>query len=79
MSKLPRACCEIQGYAYDAKVTGAPLLLVRVLFGLEPLDGRLLVDPALPTVIERMELFDIPGRWGHADAFGRGRIDLAGE
>jgi hypothetical protein len=43
---------------------------------LEPVDGRLLVDPALPEVMERIELLDIPGRWGRADAFARGRIPL---
>ena len=52
------------------------MLLCRTLLGLEPVGGRLLVDPALPEGIERIELLDIPGRWGRADAFGRGRIPL---
>jgi hypothetical protein len=29
----------------------------------------------LPISIGRLELFDIPGRWGRVDAFGRGRVD----
>jgi len=33
------------------------------------------VDPALPKKLGRLELLDIPGRWGHADAFGRGRLN----
>jgi glycogen debranching enzyme len=64
----PTACSP------QAWATGAPLLLLRVLFGLEPVDGRLLVDPAVPTSIERIELFDVPGRWGRADAFARGKL-----
>ncbi len=69
--EYPTACSP------QAWATGAPLLLLRALLGLEPVDGKLLVDPALPTVIEHVELLGVPGRWGRADAFGRGRIDLA--
>jgi glycogen debranching enzyme len=65
------AACSPQAWA-----TGAPLLLLRVLLGLEPIDGRLLVDPAIPVAVERIELVDIAGPWGRADAFGRGRIEL---
>jgi glycogen debranching enzyme len=68
--EYPTACSP------QAWATGAPLLLLRTLLGLEPVDGRLLVDPAVPEVIERLELLGVPGRWGRADAFGRGRIDL---
>lgn len=32
--------------------------------------------PALPRSIGRLELLDIPGRWGRMDAFGRGRVDV---
>jgi hypothetical protein len=27
-------------------------------------------------MIGRIELLDIPGRWGRLDAFGRGRVEL---
>jgi len=33
----------------------------------------MIVDPAIPEVLGRIELLDIPGRWGRMDAFGRGR------
>ena len=56
--------------------TGAPLLLLRTMLGLEPVGDHLIVDPALPQGIGRLELLDIRGRWGRVDAFGRGRIDL---
>jgi glycogen debranching enzyme len=68
--EYPTACSP------QAWSTGAPLLILRVLLGLEPVADRLLVDPALPTGIAEIQLLDIPGRWGHVDAFGRGRIDL---
>jgi len=56
--------------------TGAPLLLLRTMLGLEPTGEHLLVDPALPSGVGRLELLDIPGRWGRMDAFGRGRVDV---
>jgi glycogen debranching enzyme len=55
---------------------GAPMLLIRTLLGLEPMAGHLLVDPALPKGMGGMELLDIPGRWGHLDAFARGRMEM---
>jgi glycogen debranching enzyme len=54
--------------------TGAPLLLLRTMLGLEPVGDQLVVDAALPDRVGRLELLDIPGRWGRVDAFGRGRI-----
>jgi glycogen debranching enzyme len=63
--------CSPQAWA-----TGATLLLLRACMGMEPTDGILLVDPALPKSLGRVELVDIPGHWGKVDAFGRGRIDL---
>jgi hypothetical protein len=49
---------------------------VRTLLGLDS-DGRhLIVDPALPALLERLELLDIPGVWGRMDAFGRARPDV---
>ncbi len=51
----------------QAWATGTPLLLLRVLLGLEPDGDELLVDPRLPERISRIELRNIPGRWGHQD------------
>jgi hypothetical protein len=48
--------------------TGTPLLLVRVLLGLEPDGDELRIEPHLPGGIERIELTGIPGRWGTVDA-----------
>jgi glycogen debranching enzyme len=68
--QYPTACSP------QAWSTGAPLLLLRTMLGLEPIGDHLVVDPALPTSIGRVELLDIPGRWGRMDAFGRGRVDV---
>ncbi len=68
--QYPTACSP------QAWSTGAPLLLLRTMLGLEPIGDHLVVDPALPTSIGRLELLDIPGRWGRLDAFGRGRVDV---
>ena len=70
--QYPTACSP------QAWSTGAPLLLLRTMLGLEPEGEHLVIDPALPTTIGRLELLDIPGRWGRIDAFGRGRIDIDG-
>jgi glycogen debranching enzyme len=67
--QYPTACSP------QAWSTGAPLLLLRTMLGLEPTGQHLLVDPALPAYIGHLELLDIPGRWGRVDAFGRGRVD----
>jgi glycogen debranching enzyme len=69
--QYPTACSP------QAWSTGAPLLLLRTMLGLEPLDDHLVVDPAIPEGIGRIELLDIAGRWGRIDAFGRGRVDVA--
>src|SRR5262249_15195845 len=44
--------------------TGAPLLLIRTMLGLEPIGEHLVVDPAFASQFGRIELLDIPGRWG---------------
>jgi glycogen debranching enzyme len=63
--EYPTACSP------QAWATGTPLLLIRTLLGLES-DGRhLIVDPAIPDELGRIELLDIPGVWGSMDAFGR--------
>ena len=66
--EYPTACSP------QAWASGAPLLLLRAILGLEPIGDHLLVDPAIPSMLGRLELLDIPGRWGRIDAFGRGRI-----
>ncbi|RZU49400.1 glycogen debranching enzyme [Krasilnikovia cinnamomea] len=69
--QYPTACSP------QAWSSGAPLLLLRTMLGLEPLGEHLVVDPALPEGVGRVELLDIPGRWGRLDAFGRGRVARA--
>ena len=68
--QYPTACSP------QAWSTGAPLLLLRTMLGLDAIGEHLVVDPALPAGIGMLALLDIPGRWGHVDAFGRGRIDI---
>jgi glycogen debranching enzyme len=68
--QYPTACSP------QAWSTGAPLLFVRTMLGLEPIGDHLVVDPALPAGIGALGLLDVPGRWGRVDAFARGRIDL---
>jgi len=68
--EYPTACSP------QAWATGTPFLLLRILLGLRPIGASLLVAPTIPKSIERIELLGIPGRWGRADAFGRGTIDI---
>ena len=68
--QYPTACSP------QAWSTGAPLLFLRTMLGLEPHGDHLTVDPALARGIGHLELLDIPGRWGRVDAFGRGRVDV---
>ncbi|WP_422736569.1 glycogen debranching N-terminal domain-containing protein [Micromonospora sp. WMMD729] len=68
--EYPTACSP------QAWSTGTPLLLLRTMLGLEPHDGHLAVEPRLPVGMGRIEVLDIPGRWGRVDAFARGRLDL---
>ena len=70
--QYPTACSP------QAWSTGAPLLLLRTMLGLEPIGEHLIVDPALPRSIGHLELLDIPGRWGRIDAFARGRLEMDG-
>jgi glycogen debranching enzyme len=69
--QYPTACTP------QAWSTGTPLLLLRTMLGLHPVSDNLVVDAALPSSIGRLELLDIPGRWGKVDAFGRGRVDTS--
>ncbi|MFC7241446.1 glycogen debranching N-terminal domain-containing protein [Catellatospora aurea] len=66
--QYPTACSP------QAWSTGAPLLLLRTMLGLQPLEDSLVVDAALPAGIGQIELLGIPGRWGRVDAFGRGLL-----
>ncbi|GIH16330.1 glycogen debranching N-terminal domain-containing protein [Rugosimonospora africana] len=68
--EYPTACSP------QAWSTGAPLLLLRTMLGLEPYPDHLAVSPALPSGIGRIELLDIPWRGGRFDAFGRGRVQV---
>ncbi|SIQ93815.1 glycogen debranching N-terminal domain-containing protein [Micromonospora avicenniae] len=56
--------------------SGGLLMLLATLLGLRPSGDNLLVSPALPSGFGRIELLDIPGRWGHSDAYGRDRGNL---
>ncbi|WP_435824236.1 amylo-alpha-1,6-glucosidase [Micromonospora echinofusca] len=55
--------------------SGASLLLIRAMLGIDPHEGHLAVDAALPPSFQRIALLDIPGRWGRVDAFARHRPD----
>jgi len=65
--EYPTACSP------QAWATGAPLLFLRALLGLNPMGNSLFVDPAIPSELGELQLLDIPGRWGKSDAFGRAR------
>ncbi|WP_430500966.1 amylo-alpha-1,6-glucosidase [Micromonospora trifolii] len=53
--------------------SGALLMLLGTMLGLRPTGDNLLVNPAVPEGFGRLELLDIPGRWGHSDAYARDR------
>ncbi|WCN83445.1 amylo-alpha-1,6-glucosidase [Micromonospora sp. LH3U1] len=53
--------------------SGALLMLLGTMLGLRPIGDNLLVSPAVPQGFGRLELLDIPGRWGHSDAYARDR------
>ncbi|GAB4103654.1 glycogen debranching N-terminal domain-containing protein [Micromonospora taraxaci] len=65
--EYPTACSP------QAWSSGTPLLLLRVMLGLDPQGEHLIIDPAVPPGMGRVELLDIPGRWGKVDALGRSR------
>src|SRR5262249_53470280 len=69
--EYPTACSP------QAWASGAPLLVLRALLGLDAEEGRLIVDPAIPHPLEQLELLDIRGPWDRADAFGRARFEVA--
>jgi glycogen debranching enzyme len=56
----------------QAWATGTPLLLLRVVLGLEPRGDSLGTDPVLPEEISELALGDIRGRWGTASVAAGG-------
>jgi glycogen debranching enzyme len=68
--QYPTACSP------QAWSTGAPLLFLRTMLGMEPIGDRLATDPELPNGISHIALLDVPGRWGHIDAYGRGPMNV---
>jgi glycogen debranching enzyme len=66
--RYPTACSP------QAWSTGTILLLLRTMLGMEPRGDYLVTRPAVPLSAGRIELLNIPGRWGRADALGRGRL-----
>lgn len=66
--RYPTACSP------QAWSTGAILLLLRTMLGMESRGDFLVNRPAVPVSVGRIELLGIPGRWGRADALGRGRL-----
>jgi glycogen debranching enzyme len=60
--EYPTACSP------QAWATGAPLLLMRIMLGLDPTAAGLLVRPYLPEQVNRLVLHGLPGRWGRVDA-----------
>jgi glycogen debranching enzyme len=48
----------------QAWAAGAPLLGIRVLLGMEPVENALSADPFLPEWIGTLAVENIPGRWG---------------
>jgi glycogen debranching enzyme len=71
--RYPTACSP------QAWSSGAPLLLLRTMLGLEPTGDNLLVSPGLSAGINHIELLDVPGRWGRMDAFARERSQVGRE
>jgi glycogen debranching enzyme len=63
--EYPTACSP------QAWATGAPLLVLRTLLGLDSDGKHMIIDPAIPEPLGRIELLNIPGCWGRMDAFGR--------
>ena len=63
--EYPTACSP------QAWSTGAPLLMLRAIMGLEPIGDNLLINPVLPDALGWLGIFDVVGRWGKTDAFAR--------
>jgi glycogen debranching enzyme len=66
--EYPTACSP------QAWSTGTPLLFMRTMLGLEPIDDHLATDAFLPDTIGYLALINIPGPWGNVDARSRRQI-----
>ncbi len=66
--EYPTACSP------QAWATGTPLLLIRTMLGLEPVGDRLATHPVVPKTLGQLQVSGIPGRWGHTDVYGKGRV-----
>jgi len=51
----------------QAWATGTPLLLIRVLLGLDSRNGELVSDPVLPPSVRTLKLRGVAGVWGRRD------------
>jgi hypothetical protein len=69
--EYPTACTP------QAWASGTPLLLFRVILGLEPRGDRLASDPALPPWVGSLAFRGIPGRWGRADVVAEAPAPLS--
>ena len=70
--QYPTACSP------QAWSTGAPLLLLRTMLGLEPIGDHLIVDPgAARRRSATSSCSTSPAAGARIDAFGRGRVDVA--
>ena len=63
--EYPTACSP------QAWASGAPLLLLRVVLGLDPRPEGVTCDPHLPASFGSVRLRGMPGRWGRADVTAR--------
>jgi glycogen debranching enzyme len=63
----------------QAMATAAPFLLLRALLGLEAAGEHLLMAPRVPARFGRVELLDVPGRWGTRDVIGSGLAHLGAD
>ncbi|MFP5347316.1 MAG: amylo-alpha-1,6-glucosidase, partial [Actinomycetes bacterium] len=60
--EYPTACSP------QAWAAGTPLLLLRVMLGLDAQDGKLQVDPHVPDGVGAITATGVRGQWGRADA-----------
>jgi putative sterol carrier protein len=60
-AEYPTACSP------QAWASGAPMLLLRAILGLDVRGSLLEADPILPPAISKLQVRGIPGRWGRTD------------